>query len=53
MAEGRWVKTIVGIRPMRLAMEAARSMPVAAMMLEEKKRVPSWPCGRKNLSVKK
>lgn len=38
--------------PKRLAMDEARSMEAAAMMLVVKKREPSRPSGRSNLSLK-
>ena len=53
MEEGRWVKTMVWMLPMRLASEEARSMDTAAMQLVTKKMEPSFPSARLNLVWKK
>lgn len=53
MAEGRWAKTIVFSKPIRLEMEEATRLERAAMMLVVKNRVPRVPSGRENLVVKK
>ena len=47
------MKTIVFIRPMRLAMEEARRLDTAAMMLVVKKRVPRVDSWVENFEVKK
>ena len=43
MADGKWVKTIVLMLPIRLAILAATSMEAAAMMLVLKNSDPNWP----------
>lgn len=53
IAEGKWVKTMVLIRPIRLANEDAARFDIEDMMFVTKKRVPSWPSGRLNLRLKK
>lgn len=50
--DGKWVKTIVLILPNRFAIELATSMESAAMELVTKKRDPSFPSLRSNLSWK-
>lgn len=50
--DGRCVKTIVLTFPNRLAMDEARSTEIAAIMLVTKKRDPSFPSSRLNLSWK-
>lgn len=51
-AEGRCVKTMVWILPIRLAMEEASSMDAAAMMEVVKKREPRRPSSRPNFFLK-
>ena len=53
MAEGRWVKTIVLMRPIRFDRDEATRLDAEVMMLVAKKSVPSCPSGRENLEVKK
>lgn len=53
IADGRCVKTIVWILPIRFAMEEARSMDIAAMIAVVKKREPRTPSLRWNFSWKK
>lgn len=53
IADGRCVKTIVRMLPMRFAMEEAISIEPAAMMLVVKKMEPSLPSGSENLRLKK
>jgi hypothetical protein len=52
-AEGRWVKAIVLMLPMRLAREVAMNIDAAAMMDVVKKMEPRVPSGRRNLRLKK
>ena len=53
IAAGRCVKTIVLMGPMRLAMDEAMRMEIAAQMLVAKNKLPSTPSGMANLRVKK
>lgn len=53
IADGRCVKTIVLINPIRFDIEAAMRFDTEAKMFVTKKRVPSWPSGRPNFRVKK
>ena len=53
IAEGRWVKTMVGTRPMRFASEAAKSAERAERMAPIEKRVPRAEGERENLVWKK
>ena len=53
MAEGRCVKTIVCIRPIRRATDAATRLEVAAIRLVTEKREPRRPGSRRNFWEKK
>lgn len=53
MAEGKCVKTMVLISPIRLASEDAARFEMEEMMFVAKNRVPSWPSGILNLRLKK
>ncbi len=52
-AEGRWVKTMVLTRPMRLAMEEATRLEADEMRFVTKKSVPSLPSASANFRLKK
>lgn len=53
MEEGRCVKTIVLMLPIRFASEEATSIEPAVMKEVMKKMLPSFPSGRENLFLKK
>lgn len=53
IADGKWVNTIVLIRPIRLDIDDATRLDIAPTMLVVKNRVPSWPSGRENFLLKK
>ena len=53
IAEGKCVKTMVFISPIRLASEEAARFEMEEMIFVAKKRVPSWPSGILNLRLKK
>ena len=53
MAEGKCVKTMVLISPIRLASEDAARFEMEEIIFVVKNRVPSWPSGILNLRLKK
>ena len=53
MAEGKCVKTMVLISPIRLASEDAARFEMEETMFVAKNRVPSWPSEILNLRSKK